>query len=51
LEDPDGNVVQVWDFFESGDGARKGVAAPALARRAKSRGTASARRRKVRWYR
>jgi catechol-2,3-dioxygenase len=27
FEDPDGNVVEVWDFFESGDGARNGVAA------------------------
>jgi catechol-2,3-dioxygenase len=25
LEDPEGNVVEVWDFFERGDGARDGV--------------------------
>ena len=25
LEDPEGNVVEVWDFFEHGDGAREGV--------------------------
>jgi catechol-2,3-dioxygenase len=27
LEDPEGNVVEVWDFFEHGDGAREGVRA------------------------
>jgi catechol-2,3-dioxygenase len=27
LEDPSGNVVEVWDFFEDGDGAREGVRA------------------------
>ena len=27
LEDPAGNVVEVWDFFEHGDGARDGVRA------------------------
>lgn len=27
LEDPEGNVVEVWDFFEHGDGARDGVRA------------------------
>lgn len=27
LEDPEGNVVEAWDFFEQGDGAREGVAA------------------------
>ena len=25
LEDPEGNVVEVWDFFERGEGARRGV--------------------------
>ena len=25
VEDPEGNVVEVWDFFERGDGARSGV--------------------------
>jgi catechol-2,3-dioxygenase len=27
LEDPEGNVVEVWDFFEHGVGAREGVRA------------------------
>jgi catechol-2,3-dioxygenase len=27
FEDPEGNVVEAWDFFESGDGAQDGVAA------------------------
>jgi catechol-2,3-dioxygenase len=27
LEDPDGNLVEAWDFFENGDGANDGVAA------------------------
>jgi catechol-2,3-dioxygenase len=27
FEDPEGNVVEAWDFFEHGDGARAGVAA------------------------
>ena len=27
LEDPEGNVVEVWDFFEHGEGAREGVGA------------------------
>lgn len=27
LEDPEGNIVEVWDFFEHGDGAREGVRA------------------------
>jgi catechol-2,3-dioxygenase len=27
FEDPEGNVVEAWDFFESGDGADEGVAA------------------------
>jgi catechol-2,3-dioxygenase len=27
LEDPEGNVVEVWDFFERGEGARDGVSA------------------------
>jgi catechol-2,3-dioxygenase len=27
FDDPQGNVVEVWDFFEDGDGAREGVAA------------------------
>jgi catechol-2,3-dioxygenase len=25
FEDPEGNVVEAWDFFERGDGAREGV--------------------------
>lgn len=25
LEDPEGNVVEVWDFFERGEGARHGT--------------------------
>jgi len=25
IEDPEGNVVEVWDFFRRGDGAREGV--------------------------
>jgi catechol-2,3-dioxygenase len=25
VEDPEGNVVEVWDFFEHGEGAREGV--------------------------
>lgn len=25
LEDPEGNVVEAWDFFEHGDGADRGV--------------------------
>lgn len=25
LEDPEGNIVEVWDFFERGDGRREGV--------------------------
>ena len=25
IEDPEGNVVEVWDFFRRGDGARDGV--------------------------
>jgi catechol-2,3-dioxygenase len=25
FEDPEGNVVEAWDFFEHGDGARQGV--------------------------
>jgi catechol-2,3-dioxygenase len=25
LEDPEGNVVEVWDYFEHGEGARDGV--------------------------
>jgi catechol-2,3-dioxygenase len=25
LEDPEGNIVEVWDFFERGEGARNGV--------------------------
>jgi catechol-2,3-dioxygenase len=25
VEDPEGNVVEVWDFFSRGDGARQGV--------------------------
>ena len=27
FEDPEGNVVEVWDFFEDGHGAEQGVAA------------------------
>ena len=27
VEDPEGNVVEVWDFFERGEGARQGTAA------------------------
>jgi hypothetical protein len=27
LEDPEGDVVEVWDFFERGEGARDGVRA------------------------
>ena len=27
FEDPDGNLVEVWDFFEDGDGSDEGVAA------------------------
>jgi catechol-2,3-dioxygenase len=27
FEDPEGNVVEAWDFFEQGDGAREGVEA------------------------
>jgi catechol-2,3-dioxygenase len=27
FEDPEGNLVEAWDFFESGDGAQDGVAA------------------------
>ena len=27
VEDPEGNVVEVWDFFQRGQGAREGVAA------------------------
>ena len=27
VEDPEGNVVEVWDFFQRGDGATHGVAA------------------------
>jgi catechol-2,3-dioxygenase len=27
LEDPEGNVVEVWDFFEHGEGARDGARA------------------------
>ena len=25
LEDPEGNVVEVWDFFERGEGAERGT--------------------------
>ena len=25
LEDPEGNVVEVWDYFEHGEGAREGT--------------------------
>ena len=27
VEDPEGNVVEIWDFFEHGEGAREGVVA------------------------
>lgn len=27
FEDPEGNVVEAWDFFNRGEGARQGVAA------------------------
>ena len=27
VEDPEGNVVEVWDYFEDGEGRRAGVAA------------------------
>jgi catechol-2,3-dioxygenase len=27
VSDPEGNVVEVWDFFERGEGAREGTAA------------------------
>lgn len=27
VEDPEGNVVEVWDFFQRAEGAREGVAA------------------------
>jgi catechol-2,3-dioxygenase len=27
VEDPEGNVTEVWDFFERGEGARKGTEA------------------------
>jgi hypothetical protein len=27
FEDPEGNVVEAWDFFEDGDGATAGIAA------------------------
>jgi catechol-2,3-dioxygenase len=27
FEDPEGNIVETWDFFEHGDGARHGVTA------------------------
>lgn len=27
FEDPEGNLVEAWDFFESGDGAEEGVGA------------------------
>jgi catechol-2,3-dioxygenase len=27
VEDPEGNVVEVWDFFHRGEGAREGVSA------------------------
>jgi catechol-2,3-dioxygenase len=27
FRDPEGNLVEVWDFFERGEGAREGVAA------------------------
>ncbi|HMJ02522.1 MAG TPA: VOC family protein [Conexibacter sp.] len=27
FEDPEGNLVELWDYFEDGDGAREGVAA------------------------
>jgi catechol-2,3-dioxygenase len=31
FEDPEGNVVEAWDFFEDGDGAHEGVEALAAA--------------------
>jgi catechol-2,3-dioxygenase len=33
VEDPEGNVVELWDFFQRGDGARHGVAALAAGAR------------------
>jgi catechol-2,3-dioxygenase len=27
FEDPEGNVVEVWDFFERGEGRREGTGA------------------------
>jgi catechol-2,3-dioxygenase len=27
FEDPEGNIVEVWDFFERGEGARLGASA------------------------
>jgi catechol-2,3-dioxygenase len=33
FEDPEGNVVEAWDFFEDGDGADEGVEALREARR------------------
>jgi catechol-2,3-dioxygenase len=27
VEDPEGNVVEIWDFFERGEGAQRGVQA------------------------
>jgi catechol-2,3-dioxygenase len=27
FEDPEGNLVELWDYFEHGDGAREGVSA------------------------
>ena len=27
VEDPEGNLVEAWDFFQQGDGAERGVAA------------------------
>ena len=27
VEDPEGNIVEVWDFFERGEGARLGASA------------------------
>jgi catechol-2,3-dioxygenase len=27
FEDPEGNVVEAWEFFEDGDGAKDGIAA------------------------
>jgi catechol-2,3-dioxygenase len=32
FEDPEGNVVELWDFFERGDGAQEGVTALAQER-------------------